>query len=475
MEKREIQNLALYMVPFGIKNLLPIVTLPIFTRYIGPDEFGLYALAIFYGILGSGISNLGLAGVFERTFFEIDKHRRKDLLFTVLLFVLGISIIFLLITLYFSYYISDLFFSLHDLNKYLFFGLLFQTTKSLNFYFTLYLKSYENAKKYTYVVTIESLLIFTFSLLFVAYYSMGLYGFFLGQCLGAIITFFMCFFYVFFPLKNKFDLELLKGQLKLSLPLTPTIFFGVINSQFDRYMLGLLSALGGVGIYDIAQKIANTSFIFLTTISNVFTPQVFKKFFSKNIETKQSVGKYLTPFFYLSIFFPLIIGMFSFEILVILTTSDYYDGAPVISILSLLYAFYFFGKQPQLMYAKKTGLISLISLISIILNIALNIPFIHFFGLMGAAIATCLSGIITNLINFFYAQKYNPINWENRVFILLGYFIVAIMCVMYLNFLNIPYIMTLLIKAVFLLGYLIFGVKYGFLSIAIFLKKLTKN
>ena len=64
----------------------------------------------------------------------------------------------------------------------------------------------------------------------------------------------MCFFYVFFPLNNKFDLDLLKNQLKLSLPLTPTIFFGVINSQFDRYMLGLLSALGGVGIYDIAKK-----------------------------------------------------------------------------------------------------------------------------------------------------------------------------------------------------------------------------
>ena len=43
-------------------------------------------------------------------------------------------------------------------------------------------------------------------------------------------------------------------------------------------MLGLLSSLGGVGLYDIGQKIANTSFTFMTTIQNVFAPQVYKDF-----------------------------------------------------------------------------------------------------------------------------------------------------------------------------------------------------
>ena len=65
-------------------------------------------------------------------------------------------------------------------------------------------------------------------------------------------------------------IPLLKAQLKLSLPLTPRLKDGLINSQFDRYMLGLLGSLGGVGFYDIGQKIANTSFTFMTTIQNVF-------------------------------------------------------------------------------------------------------------------------------------------------------------------------------------------------------------
>ena len=84
---------------------------------------------------------------------------------------------------------------------------------------------------------------------------MGLYGFLLGQSLGVSAIFLFTFIYLFIPFKNKLEIQLLKQQLKLSLPLTPRIFFGVINNQFDRYMLGILNSLVGVGIYDIGQKL----------------------------------------------------------------------------------------------------------------------------------------------------------------------------------------------------------------------------
>ena len=99
------------------------------------------------------------------------------------------------------------------------------------------------------------------------------------------------------------EIQLLKQQLKLSLPLTPRIFFGVINNQFDRYMLGILNSLVGVGIYDIGQKIANISFVFMTAIENSYSPEVYRRLFSDDNKIRQSVGPFLTPFFYLSILF----------------------------------------------------------------------------------------------------------------------------------------------------------------------------
>ena len=109
------------------------------------------------------------------------------------------------------------------------------------------------------------------------------------------------------------------------------------------------------------------------------------------MEERKSVGKYLTPFFYLYTFFPLFVGIFSYEILVILTSESFHKGAPIVSLLSYYMPFIFLVNKPQLLYAKKTGLISIITLMSIIMNIGFNIPLIHYYGIYGAAIATTLS------------------------------------------------------------------------------------
>ena len=44
-------------------------------------------------------------------------------------------------------------------------------------------------------------------------------------------------------------------------------------------MLGLVGLIGGVGLFDIGQRIANTSFTFMTTLQNIYAPKVYNRFF----------------------------------------------------------------------------------------------------------------------------------------------------------------------------------------------------
>lgn len=434
---------------------MPLLTLPIFTDFLSVSDFGIYALATFYGVFGSGIINLGLLTVFERNFFELSSLKRKSLLFTTLIFTLfNFSLIYLL-THIFSDFISESLFKQNQLRDILPLALAFQTFKTFNQYFFIFFKNYENAKKYSYYSILESMLSTGLALIFVASASMGIYGFILGQFLGVFLVFILMFTILLYPFSNRFKFYLLKNQLRMSLPLTPRIFFGVINTQFDRYMLGLLGAVGGVGLYDIGQKIANISFSFMTSIQNIYSPQVYKKLFSSQPQERLSVGSYLTPFFYLSILACLFVGVFSFEILSILTTSEFHDAAPIVSILSLLYGFYFFAKQPQLLFAKKTGLISLLSFVSIALNITLNLPLIHYFGIIGAACATTIAGITSTGIYFYFGQKYAPIRFDKSVYLILLYFVISILTVLYFDFINIHYSRLLPLK-VFIFGLFIF-------------------
>jgi len=452
-----LKNLFWYLIPFVIRQFLPIITLPILTSYLSLNDFGLFALAISYGVFGSGIVNLGLINVYERIFFELSPTLRKNLLFTILIFTFSIFLFALSITYFFSDTIAKFIFRQNQLKEILTLALAFQTFKTFNQYFFIYLKNYENAQKYTYLAIFESILMIGISLYFVVELSMGIYGFIFGQFLGVLIIFLMTFCLLFYPFSNFFELELLRNQLKVSLPLTPRIFFGVINTQFDRYMLGLITTIGGVGLYDIGQKIANTTFSYMTTIQNVYSPQVYKRLFSKNAQVRSSIGPYLTPYFYLSISVCLFVGIFSHEILYFLTPSEFYQAAPIISILCLLYGFYFFGKQPQLLYAKKTGLISLLTLVSITLNIILNIPLIHYFGMMGAAFATTLAGVISTAIYFYFGQKYTHIAYEKKVYFILLFFVASIIIVLILEELEVPYYLFLISKIIISFAFILIG------------------
>ncbi len=471
---KQVTNFFWYLIQYSFKNLIPILILPIVTEFISVKDFGMYALATIYGVFCSGLINLGLSSVFERNFFELCPRKRKDVLFTIFVFILFNYLGMAIFTFHFSDEIASGIFQQNQLKDFLLITLTFQSFKSFNQYFLSYLKNYENAKKHTYISIFESLLSTGLALIFVVYASMGIYGFIFGQSIGVFVVFTLTFIYLFFPFQNRFDLNLLKAQLSLSLPLTPRIFFGVINTQFDRYMLGLLGAVGGVGVYDIGQKLANTTFTFMTALQNIFSPQVYKKFFSDDPHFRNSVGVYLTPFFYLSVFVCLVLGVFSYEFLYLLTPEEFHDAAPIVSILSLLYGFYFFAKQPQLLFAKKTALISLITLLTIGLNIALNLPMIYYFGEIGAACATATAGVISTGISFYYGQKYTPIRYEKEVYLILLYFIIAIVGSLFLSSLNTPYQTIIIIKCLFIIFYVYAGWQLGILNIKL-IDKLNKN
>ena len=458
-------NLFWYFSQVGIKNIIPLIALPIFTRYISLEEFGIYALAIFYGIVVSGIINLGLLSVYDRSFFELSEKKRKSLLQSIIFFILLLFAISFLLTISFNEAFAEFFFRKKELKNYLHLALWFQAFKSLNLYFLNYLKNYDNAKIHTLISIGETFSSIILALLFVTKYSMGLYGFILGQSLGVTLIFLLTFIYLFIPYQKKFEVKLLKQQLRLSLPLTPRIFFGSINNQFDRYMLGILSSLGGVGLYDIGQKIANISFVFMTAIENSYSPEVYRRLFSEDSRIRQSVGTFLTPFFYLSILFCIGVSLFSYEILYILTPKDFHSASSVISILVILYGFYFFGKQPQLMYAKKTGLISFLTFISIGLNIGLNIPMIKYFGILGAAWGTLFAGLISSIVSFYYGQKHTPIKYEKHILLILIYFITIVLTNLFIGVSNIDYFPTLIFKILSLSGYLILGYLFDIVNI----------
>ena len=463
---KQIKNTGLYLLPVVLSNALPLVTLPIFTRLLTKEDYGVWALAQVYAIFVTGIANFGLNIGYERNFFEHrEPARAAGLLYATLLFVSTALLVFGLLTYLFMPQLAQLVVGSPDHAGILFLSYCAVAVMGLKNYYLTYFKNTENARAFIWYTIDETILGLGFALIFVAWLRVGAIGMVWGQLLASSLIMSILTFRFTRTHPFSFSIPALKYSLRLSLPLTPRIFFGVLGSQFDKYMLGLMDTLAGAGIYNIAQKIANAVFTCMSAIQNVYSPQVYQRMFSVNAEEGRTIGRYLTPFLYVSAFVGLLIALFAEEVIGILTPKDYHGATDIVTILALLYVTYFFGKQPQLIYAKKTFLTSLLTMGSIGLNVLINIPFIHQWGAVGAAWGTLLSGLITGAVSFFLAQHYYRINWEyGKIGLIFLILFGSGLTVLLLRQAGVPYGIRAAVKLISMSGYCYLGMKLDILT-----------
>ena len=465
-KKKQIKNSFIYLLPVVVGNLIPILTLPIFTRILTPADYGVWALAQVYAIFVNGVANLGLTIGYERNFFEQKETKNvAGLLYSTLLFVIVAFIVCGFFTYLYKNQLSRLIIGSSDHANILVWSYCTTGIVGLKTYYLTYFKNTENAKAVVWYTIDESLLGVLFSLFMVAYLRIGVIGLIWGQLLASCIIFSILSFRFVRFLPVSFDREALRDSLKLSLPLTPRIFFGVIGNQFDKYMIGLLNTVGGVGVYNIGQKVAYIVFTYMTAIQNVFSPQVYKRMFDLGENGGESVGRYLTPFLYISIAIGLMISLFSEEIISILTPKSYHGAIEIVAILSMLHGSYFFGKQPQLIFAKKTYITSILTVVSIGLNIMINIPFIYKWGAIGAAWGTLLAGLISGMISFIVSQRYYKIGWEyGKMASIFLIFFGSAVAIILMRYFDISYKLRFTFKLISLAGFLCLGMKLNILT-----------
>jgi O-antigen/teichoic acid export membrane protein len=465
-KEKQIKNSLIYLLPVITSNLLPFLTLPIFTRILTIEDYGVFALSQVYALFVNGLANFGLTIGYERNFFECkDTRKAAGLLYSTLSFVIISFSICGCLTYLLRSQLSMWIIGSPEHADILFWCYISTGVMGLKNYYLTYFKNNENAKALVWYTIVESFIGVFISLFMVAYLRIGVIGLVWGQLLAGVIIFSILSFRFLKSVPAHFDCRALKNSLKLSLPLTPKIFLGLIGNQFDSYMIRLLNTVGGVGVYTIGQKIACIVFAYMTAIENVFSPQVYKRMFELGEEGGKSVGQYLTPFLYLSIALGLIISLFSEEIIYVLTPKSYHDAIDIVVILSMLYASYFFGKQPQLIYTKKTYITSLLSVVRIGLNITINIPFILKWGVFGAAWGTLLAGLISGTVSFMVSQRYYEIKWEyGKVSsIYLVFFGSAITMILLRNF-GVSYEIRVFVKFISLVGYFYIGMKLNILT-----------
>jgi O-antigen/teichoic acid export membrane protein len=433
------------------------------------EDYGVLALAQVYAIFVNGLANFGMTAAYDRDYFQYrnDHLKTGQLLYSVLLFVMLNFVFVAGLTYMFRETLSELIIGSAEHGNILFWAFCAQFFYTVSYYYLAYFRNSETARDFVVYTIAGTLINLIVSLFLVAYLRIGVIGLIYAQlCSGA--TIFGILSYKFTAsLPFSLSRPILSKSLQIAYPLTPRIFLGVIGTQFDKYMIGLLASMGGVGLYSIGQRISYIVFYFMTAIENVFSPQVYKRMFDLRDKGGTAIGKYLTPFAYISIFLALLVALFSEEVISILTPPPFHGAINIVAILSMYYGLLFFGKLngPQLIFTKKTHITSLLTIVRIGINVGLNIPFIMRWGAIGAAWATLLAGLISGTISFFVAQHYYEIKWEYRRIgsIFLTFFGSTLLLIL-LRDAGVNYYIRMGIKLTSICVYIYTGVKAGVIT-----------
>lgn len=467
---QQIRNSIIYMLPTAAATALPLLTLPIFTRILGPADYGVVALGTVYGLFATGLANLGLPLTYERNFFQYrDQQRSAQLLYSVLACVLPLLAVGAVVTTVFRAGVSSFLTGSPDHGWIFVASYCTLALQSIRLYYLTYLRNEGDAKAYVGYSLDETVLWTAFSLLFVAVLRMGPIGLPLGQLVASAGVVSLVGFRFMRRLKPAFDGALLREAVRLSVPLTPRLFMNVVSNNFDKYIIGVLGSMGGVGIYTIGQKLGVMVFTFTTALQNVFAPGVYSRMFAGG-ESARGVGAYLTPFAYVSVGAALLVALFAEEALKVLTPPEYHGGAAIVTILAVYYAILFFGKQPQLIYAKKTGLVSVLGGVGVILHVAFSFTFVRLWGVTGAAWAVLAAGALTTGTGVWLGQRHFRIDYEwGKLVAMYGLLVAASLAVYLMVRSDVSYLIRLAVKAGALLAYLDIGRQTGILNRSTFM------
>lgn len=466
-----IKKSYLYVSQMVFNSLLPLITIPVITSKLEPSEYGVFALAQIYAAVMVGIAMLGLATGYERNFFIYKNEVRKTrlLLSTVTLFSLSLLFLFGWFIYLFNKNLAAFLFnndSYGQILLILFSGFAFQNVYQ---YYLSFLKNNGFALNFAIITISQNFIYFVFVLYFMIYLELGLIGLALAFLCSTSLVFFAVMYVQFKGGEFRLDKSMLIEVLKISLPLTPRIFFGMLSTQFDKIMLSMMSSMGGVGFYSIGQKISYVVFQFMTALDHVFIPEINHRLFSADRkELVKGIGVFLLPYYYFSMLAALCVILFSEELFLLLLPSSYHRGIEISIVLTLFYVSMFMGKisGTQLIYSKKTYITSILTLIGVSINILINIPFIILWGSTGAAVATTLSGIIIVGISYNVAQRYVAIVFEWKTMLIISSILIlgVIWIISLRTFFIDEYIVRFFGKIVILMMFIYIGSIYRFIT-----------
>lgn len=413
MTQNKVVRNAMWIVGCRIvQALLSLVVTVITARYLGPSGYGTISYAASLVAFVVPVMQLGLNNVLVREFVD-HPEEEGQILGTSIAMNLVSSLACIVGVVSFAAIANAgstttiIVCALYSIL------LLFQAFEMTHYWF-----QFKYLSKYTALVSVIAYAVISGYKIFLLATGKSVYWFAVSNALDhlliSVATF--CIYKKLGGSRLVFSLSIAKRMFSQSRHYIVSSLMVTIFAQTDRIMLTLMESEASTGYYSAAVSCTSiASFLFAAIIDSA-RPAIFE---SKNQNeekfAKQTVLLY-SIIIYLALFQSLAIALLSKPLVHILYGTSFYPAVPALRVITWYTMFSYLGgvRNIWMLAEKKQKYLWIINLSGALLNVVMNAVLIPIWGVVGAAVASLLTQIFTNVVIGFIIK---PIRPNNRLMI----------------------------------------------------------
>ncbi|WP_319558028.1 flippase [Thiomicrorhabdus sp.] len=377
-------------------------------RYLGPDDFGVYAYVTSFVMLFSILARLGLNNVVIKEIVENEGIEEKLINTAFSLKLIGSIFIFLIMI--FSSFAFDHSFQVNWFIAIVGIGMLFQSLEVIEFFH----QAKVNIKPIIIAKVIQLFLSSLIKVILIISNS-GLEAFVWVALFDiASVSLFYLWIYVQSDrrkLSLDFDKDSIRRLWMLGWPIALSNMAMIAYVKMDQIMLFNLMDAEAVGLYAAASKISEAWYFLPTMLTATLFPAILnaKKKDQKLYEDRTQGLFALMILVGVSVALP--VTFLSGWLINVLYGAAYQEAATVLVIhiwvgvfiaLGMAASKWFVAENLQKLFLVRT-------VTGLLINFILNLLLIPIYGIMGAAVATLISVIFANVIAYLFNKKLWPL------------------------------------------------------------------
>jgi len=402
---RPLKNLIAVFAGRILSKLFGLVTAMILARYLGPEDYGKYAFIITFAFIFTVISDFGLNDLFVRDIAKnrevVSKYFAFGLIVKPVISIAGI--ISLIISVYLMGYSQEIILSTIVYSIHIIFVTLTNSIASI-------FRAYEKMEFASLISLIGAMVGLVFISILVYYEGtllqvilVKVIAFFIGFLIGLILL-------LKYIAKPDFSIDFVFIKIHL-LKALPFLTIGLIHALYFNIDIIMLSKMQGdiyVGWYTpAAMDLFFGILIIPATVTTVIYPMFSRHYSESIVKLRNSLNFTLKVLILLAV--PICVGTYilASQIIILIFGEQYTESIIVLQIIALAILFAFI-QEPfgyGLAAVGKEKVLMWLNILSLGINVILNLILIPILAHIGAAITTVACIFIFLLLDYYYLNK----------------------------------------------------------------------